>query len=205
LWLFPSLISKDPSDPANYRPISLLCSLSKVFERLVLTKVLDYTLMNGVLPDCQFGFRSRHSACHQVVRLTDKISRGFQERLSTGMLLLDIEKAVDMVWHDVLIYKMSIKDYPVYLLKLTRSFLIGRDFILHYHGLVSRTHLVPAGLPQGATMSRTLYGIFTSDSPELNGCEMAVSADDTTIFCTNSSVAVIVHVQSLQDRIDALL
>jgi hypothetical protein len=193
---------KDPSDPASYRPISLLCSLSKVFERIILTRVLDYTVMNGVLPDCQFGFRSRHSTCHQVVRLTNEISRGFRERLSTGMLLLDIEKAFDTVWHDGLIYKMSIKNYPVYLLKLTRSFLTGRDFSLHYHGLVSRTHQIPAGLPQGATMSPTLYGIFTSDPPALNGCEMAVFADDTAIFCTNSSVAVIV--QSLQDGIDAL-
>jgi hypothetical protein len=131
--------------------------------------------------DCQFGFRSRHSTCHQVIRLTNKTSRGFQERFSTGMLLLDIKRAFDMVWHDGLIYKMSIKNYPVYLLKLTRSFLTGRDFSLHFHGLVSRTHQIPAGLPQGATMSPTLYGIF---------------ADDTAIFCTNSSVAVIV--QSLQ-------
>jgi hypothetical protein len=88
---------KDSSDPASYRPISLLCSLSKIFERIILTRVLDYTVMNGVLPDFQFGFRSRHSTCHQVVRLTNKISMGFQERLSTGMLLLDIEKAFDTV------------------------------------------------------------------------------------------------------------
>jgi hypothetical protein len=92
LWL-----GKDLSDTASYRPISLLCALSKAFERIILTRVLDYTAMNGVLPDCQFGFRSRHSTCHQVVRLTNKISRGFQQRFSTGMLLLDIEKAFDTV------------------------------------------------------------------------------------------------------------
>jgi hypothetical protein len=53
------------------------------------------------------------------------ISRGFQERLLTGMLLLDIEKAFDTVWHDGLIYKMSIMNYPVSLLKLTRKIQIN--------------------------------------------------------------------------------
>jgi hypothetical protein len=43
---------KDPSDPTIYRPISLLCTLSKVFERIILTRVHDFTVMNGVLPDC---------------------------------------------------------------------------------------------------------------------------------------------------------
>jgi hypothetical protein len=80
--------------------------------------------------------------------------------------------------------------------------LTSGDFSLHYHGLVSRTHQIPSDLPQGATMSPTLNGIFTSDPPELIGCEMAVFADDMVIFCTSSSVAVIL--QSLQDGIDAL-
>jgi hypothetical protein len=86
----------------------------------------------------------------------------------------DREEAFDTIWNDALIYKMSIKDYLVYLLKLTRSFLTGRDFSLYYHGLVSQTHQIPAGLSQWATMSPTLYGILTSDPPELNDCEMAV-------------------------------
>jgi hypothetical protein len=90
------------------------------------------------------------------------------------------------------------------LLKLTRSFLTGRDFSLHYHGLVSGTHQIPTSFSQGATMSRTLYRIFTSDPPALNDCEIAVFADDTAIFCTLSSVDVAAIVQSLQDGIDAL-
>jgi hypothetical protein len=66
--------------------------------------VLDYTVMNGVLPDCKFGFRSRHSTCHQVGRLTKKIRRGFQKRLSLGMLLLDIEKRLSTRFGTMLLY-----------------------------------------------------------------------------------------------------
>jgi hypothetical protein len=65
--------------------------------------------------------------------------------------------------------------------------LTSMGFSLHYHGLVSRTDQIPKGLPQGATMSRTLYGIFSSDPPELSDCEMAVFADNTAIFCNRKS------------------
>jgi hypothetical protein len=135
--------------------------------------VLNYTVTNGVLPDCQFG-------------LTNKISRGFQERLSTEMLVFDIEKAL----YDGFICKMPIKNHPVYLLKLTMSFLTGRDF----HCTIMAWFPGPIKFPR-------VCG-FTSDPPKLNGCEMAVFADDKAIYCTNSSVAVIV--QSLQDGIDTL-
>jgi hypothetical protein len=67
----------------------------------------DYTKMNVVLPYSQFGFRTRHSTCHQMVRLTNKVSSGFQERSLTGTLLLDIDRAFDTVWHDALIYKIE--------------------------------------------------------------------------------------------------
>jgi hypothetical protein len=63
------------------------------------------------------------------------------------MLLLDIEKAYDTFWHDGLIYKMS-PNYPLFLLKIVKSFLTGRTFALHYRGLQSRVHDIPARLPQ---------------------------------------------------------
>jgi hypothetical protein len=97
------------------------------------------------------------------------------------MLLLDIEKAFDTVWHDGLIYKMCAKSFPLFLVKLTQSFLTDRTFSVHYRGLESAVHQIPAGLPQGATLSPTLYGIFTCDLPELPNCDLTVFADDTAI------------------------
>jgi hypothetical protein len=174
---------KDPADPKNYRPISLQCTLSKIFERVILIRILRHIDQDNVLPDFQFGFRPLHSTCHQIVRIMSHVKNGFRNKVSTGMLLLDIEKAFDTVWHDGLIYKMCAKNFPLFLVKLTQSFLTDRTFSVHYHGLESAVHQIPVGLPQGSTLSSTPhYGVFTCDPPELSNCDLAVFADDTAIY-----------------------
>jgi hypothetical protein len=175
--------------------------LSKIFDRVVLKRLLNHTELQSVLPDQQLGFRAHHSTCHQVSRIVKDIKIGFQSKFSTGMLLLDIEKAYDMVWHVGLIYKMS-PNYPLFLLKIVKSFLTGRTFALHYRGLQSRVHDIPAGLPQGAALSPTLYNIFTSDSPDLDACQNAIFADETAIYSTHSNAQILV--QNLQNDIDKL-
>jgi len=65
--------SKDPCSPESYRPISLLSTFSKIFERIVLNRLLDIDTFNDALPNHQFGFRSRHSAIEQVHRVANHI------------------------------------------------------------------------------------------------------------------------------------
>lgn len=206
-WKHASVIAipkpgKDPSDPKSYRPISLLCALSKLLERIILVRITQHMEEHTVLPNFQFGFRPHHSTCHQVVRITKHIKEGFRGKLSTGMFLLDIEKAFDTVWHDGLIYKMCHKNFPIYQVRIVRSFLSDRTFCVNYHGIDSVIYQIPAGLPQGATMSPTLYGIFTSDPPELLDCEIAAFADDTAIFTTHSNVTIITD--RLQNAVEGL-
>jgi hypothetical protein len=64
---------------------------------VILKRLLKHTELQSVLPDQQFGFRAHHSTCHQVSRIVRDIKIGFQSKFSTGMLLLDIEKADDTV------------------------------------------------------------------------------------------------------------
>jgi hypothetical protein len=118
------------------------------------------------------------------------------------MLLLDIEKAFDTVWHDGLIYKMCARSFPLFLVKLTQSFLTDRTFSVHYRGLESAVHQIPAGLPQGTTLSPTLYGVFTFDPPELPNCDLAVFSDDTAIYTSHSDVSIVV--QCLQNAVNLL-
>jgi hypothetical protein len=207
IWRWATVVAiakpgKDPADPKNYRPISLLCTISKIFERVILIRILRHIDQDNVLPDFQFGFRPHHSTCHQIVRITNHVKNEFRNKVSTGMLLLDIEKAFDTVWHDGLIYKMCAKNFPLFLVKLTQSFLTDRTFCVHYRGLESAIHQIPAGLPQGATLSPTLYGVFTCDPPELPNCDLAVFADDTAIYTSHSDVSIVI--QCLQNAVNLL-
>jgi Reverse transcriptase (RNA-dependent DNA polymerase) len=114
---------KDHSLPSSYRPITLLPGTGKVFEKIVLTRLLDHENEQPILKNQQFGFRARHSTTLQVLRITETISLRFNENKSTAMTLLDIEKAFDSVWHDALLHKIKNYGLPIHLIKIIASFL----------------------------------------------------------------------------------
>ena len=98
------LFKKDSkSDPLNYRPISLLPLLSKVFERVFLDQTEGFLSLNKVLYDNQSGFRKKHSTDTCLSFLNDKILKGFDDVLVTGMILIDLQKAFDTINHDILL------------------------------------------------------------------------------------------------------
>jgi len=171
---------KDLSLSSNYRPISLLSSLSKIFEKIILKRIIVHLTTYDILPDEQFGFRHNHSCDHQLTRLTKHIKNSLSEKLSTGMLAFDIEKAFDSVWHKGLVHKMFTLKFPLYIIKLILSFLSQRSFQVSLNGTSSKSYNIVAGVPQGSVLSPTLYNIFTSDL-KISKCEKGMFADDTTM------------------------
>jgi hypothetical protein len=87
----------DPSDPSNYRPISLLSSISKILERIILQHLNAFISGHNVLPNHQFGYRAAHSTSHQLNRVVRHVKNRRAQGKSTGMLLLDVEMAFDSV------------------------------------------------------------------------------------------------------------
>lgn len=171
---------KDQSVSSNYRPISLLSSLSKIFEKVILKRIILHLSTNDILPDEQFGFRQNHSCNHQLTRLTKHIKKSLSKKHSTGMLAFDIEKAFDSVWHKGLVHKMFTLKFPLYIIKLILSFLSKRSFQVSLNGTTSKSYNIVAGVPQGSVLSPTLYNIYTSDLT-ISRCEKGMFADDTTI------------------------
>ena len=88
---------KNQSYAENYRPISLLNTLSKVVEKIYCTRINAFIKKHNLLIDEQFGFRANHSTTAQLARLVDHISDGFNLHKHTRMILLDIAKAFDTV------------------------------------------------------------------------------------------------------------
>lgn len=109
------------------------------------------------------------------------------------MILLDIEKAFDSVWHDGLIYKLNNYGFPKYLLKLTKSFVTDRKFLVAINGTFSSQRNIPAGVPQGSVLSPLIYSLFISDFKKLKNCEMAYYADDTTIMAVAKQTKTIIN------------
>ena len=185
---------KDPTSPSSYRPISLLSSLSKIMERVILFQINDHIEDNNILPKQQFGFRQKFSTVHQLHRIITHGKDKLKNKESTGMLLMDVEKAFDRVWHDGLIHKMIKFEFPNRLIKLIYSFLSNRQFHVKVLGKNSITKELKYGVAQGAVLSPTLYNLFTADIPQhLNNVEIALFADDTAIFCSSRFSAPIVN------------
>lgn len=177
--------NKPANDPKSYRPISLLSNLGKVYEKLLYFRVNDFITEHNIILKEQFGFKREHSTVHQINRIKNKIVTNKYNKKSTGIILLDIEKAFDSVWHNGLIYKLIKTNLPTYLCKILADFLDNRSYIVSVNNTFSPTKPIPAGLPQGSILSPLLYNIFTSDFKPPSEIDVACYADDTALITSS--------------------
>lgn len=128
---------KDKTNPDSYRLISLLISLSKIFEKVVYTRLQNYLNTANVISKFQFEFRSNHSIVQQLFCLTKHISTSFEKHCHTGAVYIDVSKAFDKVWHEGLLYKLKIINTPKYLFNIISSFLSNRQFSVKINDNIS--------------------------------------------------------------------
>lgn len=199
---------KPKDQPSSYRPISLLNTMGKIYERLIYTRLRDFAEDNSLIPDTQFGFRAKHSCVQQVHRITEHILEGFSRSRphKTGALFFDVAKAFDKVWHEGLLYKLYQLNVPDRLVLIIRDFLSNRAFRYRAEGSLSAPHPIRAGVPQGSVLSPLLFTLFTSDFPIFRPSPLkthvALFADDTAIYCSSRQAAPIY--KSLQCAADIL-
>jgi hypothetical protein len=161
--------SKDPKFPQNLRPISLLSTTGKLFEKVIQNRVQRHLDTNNLLNASQFGFRARHSTTLHCMRLTDHVTLHFKNNMSTAAVFLDIEKAFHTMWHPGLLYKLSKLQIPTNLIKLINSYLINRKFRVSVEGELSTPKEIQAGVPQGSVLAPILYSLYINDTPQTPG------------------------------------
>ena len=95
------------TDPKNFRLISLLPIVSKIFDKVIHDQTMEYLMNNDILYKYQSGFRKNHSTDTSLLYLTDKILTGFDSGLLTGKILIDLQKAFHTINYDILLRKMA--------------------------------------------------------------------------------------------------
>ena len=170
------------STAKNYRPVSLLSVLSKVFEKLVNNRIVDHQEKCGLFPDFQYGSRSCRSTADLLTLVSDRIARDFNRSGATRAVALDISKAFDRVWHAGLLHKLKSYGILGQIFGLISSFLSNRQLRVVLDGKSSQEYPVNVGVPQGSILGPTLFLLYINDLPDDVICDIAIYADDTTPY-----------------------
>ena len=144
------------STAKNYRPVSLLSVVSKVFERLANNRTVDRLEKCALFSDFQYGFRSSRSTADLLTFLSDRIARAFNKPGATQAVALDISKAFDKVWHAGLLHKLKSYGISDQICGLISSFLSNSRLRVVLDGKSSQEYPVNAGVPQRSILGPTL-------------------------------------------------
>ena len=176
--------SGDKSLAKNYRPISLLNTLGKVFERIVFKHLFNYLNSHNILTPLQSGFVPGDSTVNQLIYLLDTVSSSLDSGKEVRAVFCDISKAFDRVWHFGLLYKLEAIGISGNLLTWFSSYLSHRRQRVVLPGASSDWAEVKAGVPQGSILGPLLFLIFINDIVNNINADIRLFADDTSLFIT---------------------
>ena len=179
----------ETSTAKNYRSVSLLSVVSKVFEKLVNNRIVDHLEKCGLFSDFQYGFRSSRSTADLLTVVSDRIARDFNRSGATRAVALDTSKAFERVWHAGLLHKLKSYGISGQIFGLISSFLSKRRLQVVLDGKSSLEYPINSGVPQGSILGPTLFLLYINDLPDDVICEIAICADDTTLYskCNRAS------------------
>ena len=201
------------STAKNYCPVSLLSVVSKVFEKLVNNRIVDHLEKCGLFSDFQYGFRSSRLTADLLTKkcgffsdfqygfrssrltadlltvVSHRIARAFNRSGATQAVALDISKAFNRVWHAGLLHKLKSYGISGHIFGLISSFLSNRRLRVVLDGKYSQEDPVNSGVPEGSILGPTLFLLYINDLPDDVICNIAIYADDSTLYskCNQAS------------------
>ena len=179
----------------NYRPISLLPTISKLLEKIIYSQTYDFLIKNNILFNSQYGFRKKHSCEHAVTELLGKITKGLEKNKHTIAVFIDLSKAFDTISHDILFEKMERYGIRGTALNWYKSYLQNRTMHVKCNTSTSSNTVysdlydLDIGTPQESCLGPLIFLIFCNDLYlNLELYKGILFADDTTLYNSHENL-----------------
>ena len=182
------------SSVSNYRPITTLPVLSKIFEKLMHVRIYSFLNKYDVFCRKQFGFREGHSTTDALLEYCNEVYNSLNESNYFFTIFLDFSRAFDTVNLELLLRKLDHVGIRGVTLNWFRTFLFGRQQYVSVDGFSSNLRNVAIGVPQGSTLGPLLFILYINDLHlVINHCNVVHFADDTTVYYSNSDYSLAVR------------
>ena len=172
----------------NYRPVFLLPTIAKAFEKILLTRLLSFFNQNSILQDTQYGFRKKHNTIHAVLDVITQLYDNIANNKFSCILTLDLKKAFDTVKHDILLGKLEHYWVRGICNTLLHSYLKNRNQFFSFQNNYSSLKSLSCGVPQGSILGPFLFLVYINDLPNALSNKPRLYADNNCLTVTSSSI-----------------
>ena len=188
----PLFKKENNTNKENYRPISILPTISKNFERIMFHQMTTY--VSSILSPYLCGFRKGYSTQHALLRLKDKMNKSLDKNENMGLFMMDLSKAFDCIPHELLIAKLNAYGFDKTSLKLIYSYLKNRHQRVKINSTYSSWKEIINGVPQGSVLGPLLFNLFINDIFYfVKDSDICNYADDNTLSVSDVDIDNIIN------------
>ena len=175
----------------DFRPISLHCAFSKVFEKIIETNMTKFVNKNNILTPSQFGFRENSSTDLAIATFYDKLLNNINDGKITCSIFLDLKKAFDSRDIPILLKKLHHYGFRGPAFNLLKSYLTDRKICTKVGCNISKLCKIEHGVPQGSVLGPLLFSIYVNDLPNVSNFETTMFADDTNLHISHNNIKIL--------------